>query len=33
MAWVRQEDIGGNYRTILTKDGGGAGSNYFFGVW
>lgn len=32
-AWINPDAIGVNYKTVLTKDGGGSGSNYYFGLW
>lgn len=32
-SWINPQSIGGNYNTIIAKDGGGATSNYYFGLW
>ncbi|MDJ0747865.1 MAG: DNRLRE domain-containing protein [Woeseiaceae bacterium] len=32
-AWIRPATIAIEYRTIVAKDGGGSGSNYWFGLW
>jgi len=32
-AWINPDAIGISYNTVLAKDGGGAGSNYYFGTW
>ena len=32
-AWVNASSFGSTYQTILAKDGGGSGSNYWFGTW
>lgn len=32
-AWVNPSFLGGSYQTILAKDDGGSGSNYYFGTW
>lgn len=32
-AWINPDAIGARYNTILAKDGDGANSNYWFGLW
>jgi len=32
-AWINASSFGSTYQTILAKDDGGSGSNYYFGTW
>lgn len=32
-AWVNASSYGPRYKTIISKDDGGSGSNYYFGTW
>lgn len=33
VAWVNASSYGSSYQTIISKDDGGAGSNFWFGTW